>query len=107
MSEIDVRQINLNLLPALEALLREGGVGAAAKRTHVTQSAMSHSLRKLRELLGDPLLVPMGRSLVLTPRAKALRGRITDALEALGGALEPPRFDPRTSTRTFRIATVD
>lgn len=107
MSSFDVRSVNLNLLPALEALLLEGSVGAAARRLHVTQSAMSHSLRKLREALGDPLLVPHGRRLVLTPHAKEVRARLPSALDDLGAAVRPPTFDPRTSTRTFRIATVD
>lgn len=108
MSVIDVRAINLNLLPALEALLVEGSVSAAARRVHVSQSAMSHSLARLRELLGDPLLAPLGRGLAPTPRAIQLRAALPAAFEALRRALEPPEpFDPRTSTRAFRVATVD
>lgn len=99
--------INLNLLPALEALLGEASVGGAARRAHVTQSAMSHSLKKLREALGNPLLVPSGRALVLTPRAREIQCQIGPALDALGAAIEAPRFNPRTSARSFRIATLD
>ncbi len=72
MNDIDWRTFNLNLLPALSALLREGSVGRAARRAGVSQSAMSHSLARLRELVGDPLLVPQGRAMTLTPRARAL-----------------------------------
>jgi len=108
MHDLDVRAINLNLLPALEALLAERGVGAAARRTHVTQSAMSHSLAKLRELFGDPLLVPSGRKMVLTARAERLAATLPAALEQLHVAIATPQpFDPRTAQRTFRIATVD
>lgn len=108
MSVIDVRAINLNLLPALEALLAEGSVSAAARRVHVSQSAMSHSLARLRELFGDPLLAPLGRGLTPTPRAVQLRAALPAALEQLRLALALPEpFDPRTSTRAFRVATVD
>ncbi len=108
MSNFDVRTINLNLLPALEALLIEGSVGGAARRTHVSQSAMSHSLAKLRELFDDPLLVPSGRRLVPTERAIALSATLPAALEHLRDAMiRPEPFDPRTSLRTFRLATVD
>lgn len=108
MRELDLGAINLNLLPALEALLTERGVGAAARRMHVTQSAMSHSLAKLRELFGDPILVPSGRRMALTPRAERLAATLPHALEQLHVAIATPEpFDARTSQRTFRIATVD
>ncbi|WP_394836020.1 LysR family transcriptional regulator [Pendulispora rubella] len=108
MSNFDIRAINLNLLPALDALLVEGSVGAAARRMHVSQSAMSHSLAKLRELFDDPLFVPSGRRLVPTERAIALSGTLPAALEHLRDAMNPPQpFEPRTSLRTFRLATVD
>ncbi len=108
MSSVDIRTINLNLLPALEALLVEGSVGGAARRAHVSQSAMSHSLAKLRELFGDPLLVASGRRMVATPRALELAALLPRALDQLSDAVAPPEpFDARTSTRVFRIATVD
>ncbi len=108
MSTIDVRALNLNLLPALEALLVEGSVGGAARRMRVSQSAMSHSLAKLRELLGDPLLVPLGRRLTPSPRAAQLLATLPAALEQLRAALEPPApFDPRRSRRAFRLTTLD
>jgi len=108
MTEIDVRRINLNLLPALEALLAEGAVGAAARRTHVSQSAMSHSLGRLRAIFGDPLLVGTGRHFVRTPLAERLATQLPRALDELGAAVAVPApFDPSTSRRTFRIATFD
>jgi len=108
MSEIDARRINLNLVPALEALLESRSVSAAARRTHVSQSAMSHSLAKLRSVLGDPLLVPEGRGLALTPRAVQLAETLPAALDRLVQTLAPPaKFVPSETRRTFRIATLD
>ncbi len=108
MSNIDVRAMNLNLLPALEALLAEGSVSGAARRAHVSQSAMSHSLAKLREVFGDPLFLPAGRRLVPTPRAVQLATSLPRALDLLSEAVaasEP--FRPSVSRRVFRVATVD
>lgn len=108
MSKIDVRAMNLNLLPALEALLVEGSVGGAARRMHVSQSAMSHSLAKLREVFGDPLLVQHGRGLVPTERAVHLLSTLPTAIEGMSAALSAPEpFDPKTSNQVFRLATVD
>ncbi len=108
MNDLDARRINLNLLPALEALLATRSVTAAARRTSVSQSAMSHSLARLREVLGDPLLTPVGRGLVLTPRAAHLAASLPGALDQLTTALAPGKpFDPATTRRTFRLATLD
>jgi DNA-binding transcriptional LysR family regulator len=108
MGEIDFRTLNLNLVPALEALLHERAVGRAAARMGVSQSAMSHSLAKLREALGDPLLVPKGRAMTLSPRARELAGSLPAALEQLRSTLAgPERFDPKTAELTFSIASVD
>jgi len=105
---LDVRAINLNLLPALEALLATRNVSAAARRAHVSQSAMSHTLARLRAVLGDPLLVPEGRALALTPRAARLATTLPAALDGLDRALSPGEpFEPRTTGRTFRLATLD
>jgi DNA-binding transcriptional LysR family regulator len=69
---------------------------------------MSHSLGKLREVFGDPLFVPSGRKMAPTPRALRIAATLPRALDQLGDAVAPPEpFDPRTSTRVFRIATVD
>jgi DNA-binding transcriptional LysR family regulator len=107
-SRLDLAGINLNLLPALGALLRTRSVSAAARETHVSQSAMSHSLKKLRALLDDPLLVPSGRAWVLSPRATRLAASLPAALDRLAETLSPaPPFDPKTTRRTFRLATLD
>jgi len=108
MRDLELANFNLNLLLALDALLGERSVTAAARRVRVTPSAMSHSLAELRELLGDPLLVRTGRAMVLTPRAEALVGPLhtllVDAERILRGGTS---FDPATAKRQFAIAAPD
>jgi DNA-binding transcriptional LysR family regulator len=83
-------------------------VTAAAKRVGVTQSAMSGTLAQLRDVLGDPLLVRVGRSMQPTPRALALREPLQRALAALEEVLEVPGlFNPSTSEERFAIALDD
>jgi DNA-binding transcriptional LysR family regulator len=72
---------DLNLLTALDALLAEGSVVGAARRLHLSSSAMSRTLARLREATGDPLLVRAGRGLVRTPHATELRGRVRDLVQ--------------------------
>lgn len=104
----DLRAIDLNLLVALDALLAERSVTAAAKRLGLTQPTTSHALARLRALLGDPLLVRAGRAMVRTPRADALAPALSRALLELSRALaaEPP-FDPKVTTRSFVVACPD
>jgi len=108
MRRVDLSNFNLNLLLALDGLLGQRSVTAAAKRVRVTPSAMSHSLSELRHLLGDPLLVRSGRGMVLTPRAEALvsplHTLLMDAERLLGGGAT---FDPATTARRFVIAAPD
>lgn len=108
MRRIQLANFNLNLLLALDGLLAERSVTAAAKRVCVTPSAMSHSLAELRELLGDPLLVRSGRAMALTPRAEALVGPLhkllVDTERLLGSGTT---FDPARAERNFVIAAPD
>ncbi len=108
MPPFELASFNLNLLVALDALLGERSVTAAAKLARVTPSAMSHSLAELRTALGDPLLVRSGRAMVLTPRAEALgpplRKVLFDAKRLLAGGAT---FDPTTSERRFVVAAPD
>jgi len=106
--EIDLREVDLNVLVAFDALLDTRSVTRAAQRLGVTQSAMSHTLRKLRELLDDPLLVRGRGGMVPTPRAEALLAPIRGGLVSLSRALQTPvTFDPSTSRRTFKIVSPD
>jgi DNA-binding transcriptional LysR family regulator len=101
-------RVDLNLLVAFDALAREQNVTRAAERVGVTQSAMSHALRRLRELFDDPLLVRGQNGMVLTARAEALvvplRGGLVTIDRALGHA---PAFEAATARRTFRLASPD
>ena len=100
--------VDLNLLVALDALARERSVTKAAERAGVTQSAMSHTLRRLRELFDDPLLVRGRGGMVLTPRAEALVVPLRSGLVSLARTLaEPEPFAPANASRTFRIVSPD
>lgn len=108
MKTIDIRGIDLNLLVALEALLAERSVTAAAHRCHVTQSSMSHSLGRLRELLGDPLLVRSGRAMLPTPRALALLAPLQRSMAEIGRLLRSDvTFDAARSDRVFSLVCPD
>jgi DNA-binding transcriptional LysR family regulator len=99
--------LDLNLLVALQALLAEGHVGRAASRVGLSQPAMSHALRRLRETTGDPLLVRVGAQMELTERAKSLRAPLNTALEQVRGLFAPEAFDPKTSERRFKMLLPD
>lgn len=100
--------VDLNLLVALDALLAERSVTRAARRLRLSQPAVSHALGRLRDLIGDPLLVRSGAQMMLTPRAEALVGRVHTALDAVAAAIESPRsFDPARETRPFKLAGAD
>ncbi len=99
---------DLNLLVALDALLAERSVTRAATRLNVTQSAMSASLKRLREAFGDDLLVQSGRNMIPTANALALAPQVTEELLRLRSLLSTgTAFDPGQSTRRFRIAASD
>jgi DNA-binding transcriptional LysR family regulator len=106
--EADLHRIDLNLLVALDALTRERSVTKAAERAGVTQSAMSHTLRRLRDLFDDPLLVRGRGGMVLTPRAEALAIPLRSGLVTLARTVaEPEVFAPEHASRTFRIVSPD
>lgn len=91
----DLGRLDLNLLVALEALLEEKSVSRAAQRLYITQSAMSKTLGRLRELFDDPLFVRRGTGMVPTPRAEQLGLRLPEVLQAVQGMIQPLEFDPR------------
>lgn len=101
-------KLDLNLLVALDALLAEQNVSRAAIRTGVGQSAMSHSLGRLREHFGDQLLVRAKGGMQPTPRAMLLAEQVRAALTAIQSALiQDDAFDPATAARTFRLGITD
>lgn len=100
--------LNLNHLVALDALLQERHVSRAAARMGVTQSAMSHTLRSLRELLADPLLVRVGNDMVLTPFAEQAHAKLRSGLDDLEAVVSGrAAFDPSTTADTFTVAAHD
>ena len=101
----NVEYLDLNLLSALDVLLAEGSVTGAAKRMHLSASAMSRTLARLRVATGDPLLVLAGRSLVPTPHALALRDRVRELVHEARSVLRPSEqsFDPSVLAATFTI----
>jgi LysR family nod box-dependent transcriptional activator len=102
------QRIDLNLLIALDALLAERNVTRAAERMHMTQSAMSGVLARLREYFDDPLLVPVGRTMRLTPRAESLVLPVREILLKVDSTLGVrPDFDPATAQRQFSIIASD
>ena len=95
-------------MTSLDALLEEANVTRAARRLGVSQPAVSHSLRRLRDLLGDPLLVRTKQGMAATPRALELRPAVRAALEAAEVVLRAaPAFDPASATRTFTVSMAD
>lgn len=100
--------LDLNLLVALRALLAERHVTRAAARIGLSQPAMSHALGRLRELLGDPLLVRTPSGMQPTARAEAMTVPLERALDDVARLLASPApFEAARSTRRFRIATND
>jgi DNA-binding transcriptional LysR family regulator len=96
--------LDLNLLPALHALLVEENVTRAAARVNLSVPAMSRSLERARRMFGDPLLVRHGRSVIMTPRAKALLPELTAVLLQIDALTShSPVFDPSRLRRTFTI----
>ncbi|TBD38420.1 LysR family transcriptional regulator [Rhizobium ruizarguesonis] len=96
--------LDLNLLVALDALLREQSVSAAARRLGLSTSAMSRTLSRLRAALGDPILVPAGRGMVATPHALAIGAEVHLLKEAVQSVLSPPStVEIREVRRHFTI----
>src|SRR5215475_9079219 len=104
---VNLSAIDLNLFLVLHAVLEERSATRAAARLHVTQSAVSNALARLRELLGDPLVVRSGRGLVPTPRAEELAPLLREATERLALAVDRRGFVAGDTTRTFTIALAD
>ncbi|MFT7461012.1 MAG: DNA-binding transcriptional LysR family regulator, partial [Planctomycetota bacterium] len=101
-------KIDLNLLVVLNVLLREKSVGRTAERLNLTPSAVSHSLKRLRLLFENELLVRDGRRMVPTARGLSLAQTLPSLLSQVEKTLAAPEpFDPSISTRSFRLAAPD
>lgn len=103
-----VGNLDLNLLVVLDAVITEMSLKKAAKRIGRSPSATSHALARARQVLGDAIVVPAGRRLVLTPRGEALAGPVRRAVQEIEGILlAADGFDPRQLTWTARVLTTD
>lgn len=99
---------DLNLLITLDVLLAEGSVARAAGKLRLSPSAMSRALARLRETMGDPLLVRAGRNLVPTPRAAELRERVRQLVQDADTVLRPTgKLELKQLVRTFTLRTSD
>ena len=105
---VNLKAIDLNLLFALDRLLLAGSVTQAAAQLGITQPAMSNALRRLREIVADPIFIKQGRVLVPTPWATAVGPVLAQAMRDLESALATERrFDPGTAEATITIAISD
>jgi DNA-binding transcriptional LysR family regulator len=99
---------DLNLLFALDVLLEEGSVVAAARRMNLSAPAMSRTLARIRETIGDPIFVKIGRKMVPTPRALTLREQVHQSVQSARRLLEPEReVDLPSLKRDFNLHAND
>lgn len=105
MNQIDLSRVDLNLLVVFEVLMDLRSVTATAEKLNRTQSAISHSLSRLRDQLGDPLLVKMCGRMQPSPFAEQLIEDVRPILRGIRRVIAPRQiFDPATVNRVFRIA---
>jgi DNA-binding transcriptional LysR family regulator len=107
MNEINISKVDLNLLKSLKVLLAEKHVGKAANKMSVSQSAMSHTLSRLRETFDDPLFTRTSKGLEPTARAIELSRPLALILNNINTLLAPSIFSPTTLNAVFKIHTHD
>ncbi len=104
----NLRKLDLNLLVALDALITEASVTRAAEKLNMSQSAMSHSLKRLRTILNDDILIRISREMEVTIYARQIGDRVRQILSEIQSTfLKREVFDPSTAKETFRIAASD
>src|SRR6187551_3233883 len=98
LNEIELDRIDLNLLVLFDVVLSEQHVGRTARRLHLTPSAVSHGLGRLRRLLNDPLFLRTPRGVVPTDRALELAPQVTEVLARVRAVIETAApFEPATT----------
>jgi DNA-binding transcriptional LysR family regulator len=107
MRMVHIERVDLNLLAPLAALLDERHVSRAAEVAGMSQPAMSRALQRLRDTLGDELLVRTPRGYRLTPRAERVQRQLRAVLPRLEGLFAPEEFDPAGAAEAFRVAGTD
>jgi DNA-binding transcriptional LysR family regulator len=104
----NLRRLDLNLLVTLDVLLSEHNVTRAAERLHFSQPSVSVHLARLRDVFGDPLLLPGPRGMRPTARAEAVREPLRQVLDALERVVSPASpFNPAEANQTWRVAAAD
>ena len=107
MRDVHLRNLDLNLLVPLHALLEERQVTRAAERTFLSQPAMSRALERLREMFRDPLLVRSGRTFERTVRGEQILRELETMMPRLEAMVGGTDFDPAQSQERFRVALTD
>ena len=106
-TKISSSRLDLNLLRVFDAVYQARSILKASKRLHLSQSAVSHALTRLRENVGDDLFIRTAKGMQPSPRAVEMAGPIHEALRAIYHTLDLDSFEPETSPRTFVIAAND
>jgi DNA-binding transcriptional LysR family regulator len=102
---LNLRSVDLNLLPVFEAAYEERSLSRAAVRLGMTQSAVSHALARLRAVFGDELFIRQARGVLPTPAANRIYAKLRDALASVRESVAELRgFAPKTSARKFVIS---
>lgn len=107
MPTVTLRNLDLNLLKVFDVVMSERSLTRAAQLLSLTQPAVSNALRRLRDALGDELLVRKGRNLEPTPRGQELWLAVRDTLKRLQNALEPSVFEASSANTTFVLTMAD
>lgn len=107
MTPVSLRTLDLNLLKVFDVVMSERSLTRAAHHLSLTQPAVSNALRRLRDALGDELLVRKGRNLVPTARGQELWQAVRDTLKRLQAALAPSVFEPASASTTFVLTMAD
>ena len=101
MTPLNFRSLDLNLLRVFDEVMAERSLTRAAHKLSITQPAVSNAMRRLRDVVGDELVVRSGQGVEPTPRALALWPPVREALAHLQESLAPGHFDPATAESTF------
>lgn len=104
---MSIGRVDLNLLKVFDAVYEDGNLVRAGRRLNLSQSAVSHALARLREVMGDELFVRTAKGMVPTARSSALAPALRDSLRRIEAALGVEAFVPAQSTRRFVIAAND
>ena len=107
MATVNPNRMDLNLLRVFDAVFEDQNLLRAGKRLHLSQSAISHALARLREALQDELFIRTARGMEPTARALAMAAPLREALRSIHDTLGVQPFDPATASRTFVLAAND